>query len=424
MRIILRILMMLRNVILNLVFALISLFIKRDDNLWVVGGWFGQRFADNSSYFFSYLVKKTNYRAIWISKRQEIVKSLRKQGLEAYRHWDLRGIALSLKAKYHVIDQAPSDINPFTSFGATKLNLWHGFPLKRIGTLTVSRKNGISQLREHLRRFTLISGIAALRSNGASWRNSFLLCTSDLSCDIYEKAFRKKREKIIKSNYPRIEFMLGNIESISCDYAQKEILRKISKMKDQGYRIVSYFPTFRDTGQDSFFGTTSTREIGIFFEELSKEKIGIVCKLHHAVNIFGSNAANSIPDNLNNLIMLDEKMDVYPFLKLSDVLVTDYSSVYFDFLWLDRPVVFYPYDLEYFKSSDRGLIFDYEEMTPGPKAYTIQDLLILLSKAINEPAARQSYADKRRKVREVAFEDVAGCEKIIEDLVLHSRNND
>jgi len=419
-RVVLKILTMLRNVILNLVFVLVSLFIKRDDNMWVVGGWFGQRFADNSSYFFSYLVKQTNYRAIWISKSQEIVRSLRKQGVEAYRHWDIRGIFLSLKAKYHVVDQGPSDINPFTSFGATKLNLWHGFPLKRIGALIVPRRKSFLKLKMCLKRLTLIRHTLSLKNAGASWCNSLLLCTSDFSSDIYEKAFESPRERMIKANYPRNEYMLDKIDTIICDRKQEKLVERVESLKKCGHKIVSYFPTFRDTGQDSFFGTKNMYEIHIFFEELAKMHVVAVCKFHHAISIFGSNAANSIPDNLDNLIMLDDKMDVYPFLKLSDVLVTDYSSVFFDFLWLDRLVVFYPYDLDSYKSSDRGLIFDYEEMTPGPKAYRIQDLLKLLSEVITEPSAYRTYIDKMRKIKELVFDNSEGCEKIIDDLIRYS----
>ena len=57
-----------------------------------------------------------------------------------------------------------------------------------------------------------------------------------------------------------------------------------------------------------------------------------------------------------------------------DLLITDYSSIFFDFLLLDRPIVFFPYDLEQYLSQDRAMYFDYEIMTPGPKCRTYDEL--------------------------------------------------
>ncbi len=105
-------------------------------------------------------------------------------------------------------------------------------------------------------------------------------------------------------------------------------------------------------------------EQSVFFENMKKNKIVIVTKLHFASKMFHN---DFITDN-DLLINLDESLDVYPILKESDLLITDYSSVYFDYLYLDREIVFYPYDLDYYKNDDRGLMFEYNEFTPGEKS--------------------------------------------------------
>ena len=71
-------------------------------------------------------------------------------------------------------------------------------------------------------------------------------------------------------------------------------------------------------------------------------------------------------DNFNLLLDYDPQLDIYPLLKHTDMMITDYSSIYFDYLLLDKPIIFYPYDFEQYTKDDRNLLFDYESMTPGP----------------------------------------------------------
>lgn len=87
--------------------------------------------------------------------------------------------------------------------------------------------------------------------------------------------------------------------------------------------------------------------------------------------------------------------------------MTDYSSLYFDFLLWNRPILFFPYDLEYYRNEDRGLIFDYEEFTPGPKAYGIEDLQIFYSENINIINGRyeEEYRLKADLLKEKIFGD-------------------
>ena len=81
--------------------------------------------------------------------------------------------------------------------------------------------------------------------------------------------------------------------------------------------------------------------------------------------------------------------DVYTFLSEVDILITDYSSIYFDYLLWERPIIFFPYDLEYYRDEDRGLIFEYDEYTPGPKIFNAKELENVLSKGIDD--FRSSY---------------------------------
>ena len=101
--------------------------------------------------------------------------------------------------------------------------------------------------------------------------------------------------------------------------------------------------------------------------------------------------------------------DIYPLLRDVDVLVTDYSSIYFDFLLLDRPVVFFCYDLDSYTRDDRALLFDYQTMTPGPKARTMAELVSALHQVA---AGDDPWRAERALVASLVFDHLeAGASK-------------
>jgi CDP-glycerol glycerophosphotransferase len=71
-----------------------------------------------------------------------------------------------------------------------------------------------------------------------------------------------------------------------------------------------------------------------------------------------------------NIIEYDKFSDVYPLLGQTDVLITDYSSIFTDFILLNRPVVFFPFDYQRYVNEERALQFDYHQVTPGRKCMT------------------------------------------------------
>jgi CDP-glycerol glycerophosphotransferase (TagB/SpsB family) len=104
--------------------------------------------------------------------------------------------------------------------------------------------------------------------------------------------------------------------------------------------------------------------------------------------------------------------DIYPLLRESAVLITDYSSVYFDYLLLDRPIIFAPFDLQLYTTAERELFYDYDQVTPGPKAKDWPDVLRLLREAMQN----DSWSDERRKVctRFNKFKDSNNSERVFQ----------
>jgi len=371
--------------VINLAVLIISLLIPKSKKIAVVGGWFGERFADNSKHFYLYLNDNLNDlgfdKVVWITRSIEIKEELSRKGYLVYSTWSLPSIWYHFRAKYHLIDQAPTDINSIFSVRSKRINLWHGFPLKKIGNYM-----NLKPFRPESKSLKLANKF----TTRGFWADHFILATSEFSAEILGEAFGVDEKKIIISGYPR------NYESISdrpikyVPQNEKSSYEEIEKYKDEGYKIIGYFPTFRDKRETLIFGTENIEEINQFLDYCESIKIKFVGKFHFA----GKNDKFGIIKDHKAFINLSSEADVYTFLSQLDILMTDYSSIYFDFLLWNQPIIFFPYDLNYYRDEDRGLIFDYEEYTPGPKAYTIGDLQTLLSQ--NMDVIKESYEEKYR----------------------------
>jgi CDP-glycerol glycerophosphotransferase (TagB/SpsB family) len=113
-----------------------------------------------------------------------------------------------------------------------------------------------------------------------------------------------------------------------------------------------------------------------------------------------------------------EFLNPQPLLFYSDILITDYSSIYFDFLLMDRPMIFYNYDYDDYKDK-RDFLFSYEDNTPGPKVQTQGELLVAIEKYLNNPELDSEIRTKIKN-RFHKYPDGKACErtyKLIKELM-------
>ena len=87
---------------------------------------------------------------------------------------------------------------------------------------------------------------------------------------------------------------------------------------------------------------------------------------------------------------------IYEIISQYDMLITDYSSIYFDYLLLNRPIIFAPFDKETYIQKDREFYFDYNEITPGPQTMDWNEVMQQLEMFTNTPNA---YSNKRKLMK-------------------------
>lgn len=333
-------------------------------------------FSDNSRGFWDYINKHTNYRTYWVLHDIKMVNLLKSKGIEC-------GFIDSDDAKKNV-EIAKFLVTSSFEFAFSKkanqihISLWHGFPLKLIGFFD-SATADVNNMDE-LKIITTQSDLIA--------------CTSRFSQLTISGMFAMDPRKVKEIGYPRNDIMLNS-------NGRKE-LNEIINVGDS--KLILYLPTMRKglKAEGKQFAENifnyldyNATEIDEFLE---KEDAYIVAKLHFADDKYFEKGDFTLPKRiffLNNDILTSNLKTIYHIMNAFDVLITDYSSVYVDYLLLDKPIIFSCPDFEEYKS-DRGFILDNPKLLmPGQmiKSQTeLIDELKLIFRGIDN--FRQERADK------------------------------
>lgn len=392
----------------------VSLVIPRDPRRLIVIGRGAGNFSDNAKYFFEYAHRQAQpagIRVEFLTEDRELRDTLRQHGTNSVLYPSLAGLWGLLRAGVIIADSAEwiRKGRFQATRGALHVQLWHGVPLKQIE---------LPLYRERLARL----GVIARFLLGVQKKLTGRYTTTDLlvstSAFVTERAFRSafSARDITESGYPRNDILFRDIgehaeDSLLWINTDQAAITKIRAARARGCRVGLYAPTFRKDLLNPF----EQRSVDLYSLSRCAEKnnLLLVFKLHPAMK--GLQGAT----DLDYLIEYDSRADVYPALALTDFLVTDYSSIYFDYLLLDRPVLFFPFDYDSYISQDRHLLFDYEEMTPGIKCHTQTELEEAIGLLCQE--GDDGRAASRRQVREkiYSWRDANAAQRILSYLIKH-----
>lgn len=339
-------------------------------------------FSDNSRYLFLDAVG-SGCEAIWISGSAAVVSRIRGMGLKAERRWSAAGLWATLRAATFVISCYASDVNFWTSRGAHVLNLWHGVPLKKI-----ERAVGRGKIaRRYDRRWWIRLPFMILAPH-VYRRPDRLLVPAPGFTRIFAEAFDVPETKLIVAGAPRNRWLGDDAYAANRPVLSAQDCAALFGIPaiDDGELRVLYAPTWREDEKD--FCASSPMDWKLLDNAMSECAARMTVRLHPAAR------CAQWPRGLKRINLQQGNIDIYALMSTYDCLITDYSSIYFDFLLLDRPIVLFPYDLEKYRSDTRGLYFDYQEMAPGPIAGSQSHLEEILRSVRKDPWA----ADRKRLI--------------------------
>jgi CDP-glycerol glycerophosphotransferase (TagB/SpsB family) len=353
----------------------------RRPDLWVFGSWGGYRFADNAAAFFEYChsVLSARVRVVWISRDTDIIRDLRERGYEAYWLWSPGGLAACLRAKLYLFDSFLKDINYWTSRGAVKVNLWSGVPLKTFERDIDNPKSRYFRLFHGSLPERFLLGVMM------PWhldRPDLVIATSAETKEITRRAFDLPAESVVVTGFPRNDILFS--PDTKHDWPES-----FSAAVDNNHYIFMYLPTYRDSGKPF---------LDLDWEELDKlmAHLGAIFFFK-----FHPDDKGAYEGALQNVVELPQQTDIYNMLGNTDALISDYSSIIFDYMLLDRPIIYYVPDLKEFVASSRSLYFQPTEIAAGPMCTTPQELLTALADVAQDhkitEADRSRWENTRRR---------------------------
>lgn len=202
---------------------------------------------------------------------------------------------------------------------------------------------------------------ALRRFNAVYDRFNKVVVSSDNMAEIFKAAFNKKESEILKTGVPRTDFYF-NTEAVS--RASEKI--KASHPQIQNKTVLLYAPTYRMNEMDE-------ADIHLDIKKMTQalgESCHLLIRAHPSVSLEKIEDSPFVTDVSNHVQIED-------ILAVTDILISDYSSTPFEFSILNRPMIFYPYDLEEYQNNT-GIWFDYEKYVPGNIARTTEDIIKII----------------------------------------------
>ncbi len=255
-----------------------------------------------------------------------------------------------------------------TGLGKNRLivNLWHGVPLKKIALMDPNLKKAA---RIYFKK---------IFSENYTW----ILTTSRELVPVMAKSFQVSEDRLRVWGQPRNDCIFAPPD-------RKQILEDVYPDLPEYKKVVLYAPTFRDYGNTRLFPFEDFDK-KVFEDFLEQEKILLLLRLH----IKEAAAADAYVSSRIRRFGSEEAGDVTGMLGMFDLLITDYSSIYIDYLLTDKPLMFLPYDRERYLDG-RGMNFDYDEVTPGPKPETMKEFMMEIKEFMN---GEDSWKKERDRV--------------------------
>ena len=333
---------------------------------WVIfESFMGRNYSGQPKYIYEYMQKHygDKYTYIWsVDKRGLKIpgkhKTVKRSGLRYFYYMN--------RSKYWILNMKQPLSVPKRE-ETVLLETWHGTPLKRLAFDLNDVVGGVSNYKDKFYR------------QKEAW--DYLLSDNPFSTEKFQSCFMYPKEKILEYGYPANDPLYATDR----EERAKKIKEKLGIPLDK--KVIMYAPTWRD---DNYYEIGQFKfDLDLDVNRLEKEfgdEYVILLRLHYLVvealdmSKYGDFAVNGSA--------YDDVTDLY---LITDILITDYSSVFFDFANLKRPVLYYTYDLERYRDVLHGFYLSMEDDLPGPMLLTNDDVVDAIK---NIDKIEEQYKDR------------------------------
>ena len=310
---------------------------------------FGKSYSDSPKYIYEYINEhyKGQFRCVWSVDNFGVQVPYHAKRVKRYSIAYMYYLA---RAKYQVFN-VRQPLGYRKQEDCVFLECWHGTPLKR---LVFDQEEVMGADPKYKSRFY---------KHMLDW--DYLISPNEFSTEKFQTAFRIEKDRIETCGYPRndILYTKNNEAEIS------KLKERLGIPKDK--KVILYAPTWRDDDyvESGKYNFKLKLDLAEMRKRLSDEYV-VVLRMHYYI-------ASNMDISEFEGFAFDESSynDISELYLISDILITDYSSVFFDYGNLKRPVLFFTYDLEKYRDMLRGFYLDIEKDVPGPLLYTSDEVI-------------------------------------------------
>lgn len=322
--------------------------VPKDRARWVFGAWNGRRYTDNARYVFEEVRQNhPEIRPVWIAKNKALLQEMRAKGLPVAYAYSPRGLWAQVRASVAVFSHSVEWDLVTTCIAGRCLRIqgWHGIPIKKIGYLD---EKGVSR-----RRAATITRLYPHRTD----RCDLIFAAGDYDQAVFREAFNVSPDNVVQTGYPR-----------------NDTLFRLFRAQPHAPKHFIYLPTLRGgAGQVFDLFARSGIDLKSFDTSLGAAGLQLSIKLHPAQAMDPQD--KSALDGCTNIALLPAAYDLNAVLPEVDALITDVSSVYFDFLYLDRPIILAQLDMATFERETRSLLTPLQDFDLGHSAASWEGVL-------------------------------------------------
>ncbi len=332
------------------IFFLLGLLPKKKKTL-IFESFLGKQYSCNPRAIYEYI--QTNYEGYtcYWSYDPRYRNQFDDYGLHLLPRFSIKWLLVMSRAKFWISNSRLPLWIPKPK-NTIYLQTWHGTPLKKLGVDIEEVHMPGTTTEQYKNNFT---------TESSRW--NYLISPNHYSSQIFTRAFDFKGE-LIESGYPRNDFLVNHtLDDIHL------ILTKIGV--PVGKKVILYAPTWRDNEyhKKGHYSFSMQLDLEKMQKELGEEYV-ILMRLHYLV------ADQLDLQRFKNFAYdVSSYSDIRELYVVADMLITDYSSVFFDYSILKRPMIFFTYDIDTYRNKLRGFYFDLEEQAPGPLVKTTEDVI-------------------------------------------------
>lgn len=348
---------------------------SRNPRTWLFASHVGWNHSNNAKSLFLRLQEAISHKdsditVIWIAQDRREARTVRNAGFRSYVWYSLKGLYHCLTAGVYIYTEHTSDINRLTSRTAFCVDLWHGLGIKILYALDPDYFHKYYGFKKEPSEHSFLDRMKVPLH--IYKKPDIILCPSHFQESLFARMFQIPEERMILAGYPRNDILLwphAAIREYTERYASQEDLAILDELAARRFdKVYVYMPTWRIGCKEPVYSMAGM-DFSVLEDALAKNNSLFILKPHN----FDKWQSGNTP----HIVRIPDKCEIYTVLPYTDCLITDYSSIYSDYLLMNKEIILFPFDMEEYASYSCKML-DYDTYYLGKKVYTFKALVNLI----------------------------------------------